>query len=51
MVNLKFVSGLLEIMEELLQDIFKESAGPKLSALKKSAQDALGTYFDGLLCS
>ncbi|XP_012550641.1 brefeldin A-inhibited guanine nucleotide-exchange protein 3 isoform X1 [Bombyx mori] len=28
-------------MEELLQDIFKESTGPKLSSLKKSAQDAL----------
>ncbi|KAM3965804.1 LOW QUALITY PROTEIN: brefeldin A-inhibited guanine nucleotide-exchange protein 3 [Aphomia sociella] len=28
-------------MEELLQDIFKEATGPKLSTLRKSCQDAL----------
>ncbi|XP_041981779.1 brefeldin A-inhibited guanine nucleotide-exchange protein 3 [Aricia agestis] len=28
-------------MEELLQDIFKEATGPKLSSLKKSCQEAL----------
>ncbi|CAG4960165.1 unnamed protein product [Parnassius apollo] len=28
-------------MEELLQEIFKEATGPKLSTLKKSCQDAL----------
>ncbi|XP_048478641.1 brefeldin A-inhibited guanine nucleotide-exchange protein 3 [Plutella xylostella] len=28
-------------MEELLQDIFKEANGPKLSSLKKACQDAL----------
>ncbi|XP_049875804.1 brefeldin A-inhibited guanine nucleotide-exchange protein 3 [Pectinophora gossypiella] len=28
-------------MEELLQDIFKEATGPKLTALRKSCQDAL----------
>lgn len=31
-------------MEELLQDIFKEATGPKLAALRKSCQDALGIY-------
>lgn len=30
------------IMEELLQDIFKEASGPKLAVLRKSCQDALG---------
>ncbi|XP_059048707.1 brefeldin A-inhibited guanine nucleotide-exchange protein 3 [Achroia grisella] len=29
------------MMEELLQDIFKEATGPKLSTLRKSCQDAL----------
>lgn len=29
-------------MEELLQDIFKEATGPKLTTLRKTCQDALG---------
>lgn len=31
-------------MEELLQDIFKEATGPKLSGLRKTCQDALGKF-------